>query len=323
MRAIAEATRSLEVPPLLLLGFLLCSAAAAGEPEGPGEAATTADSVASGRIPLYDEYGEIEIWKLPALAEEDTFGVHVRYELRRVEIQAKRLTLRDILKRAQDGERRRREAVEDLTYTEQARVTLIGGRNPLAGDKRRFFEQRSRVYWKRPDQELRVEIAEREYGDQDEEEKALLQARVGIGGGDALDFAQAPFYLEDLDSYRYEIHDRRLFPDRIVYEVAFEPRSEFDVLPHGTFWLDASDFVVVHEEMAFKKNPAPLILKSVDHIVRERRRIGDHWAVTRLQVVAELRLSIVFGFQKLEAEIVYTDFAFNAGLDDSIFERNE
>jgi hypothetical protein len=294
----------------LCVSLLSLLPALAGEPSPTDEP----------RTPIYGEDGEIEIWRLPALAVEDTFGVRLRYELRTVEIQAKRLTLRDILKRAQDGEQRRREAVEDLTYTEQGRIALIGGRVRFS-DRRRFLEERSRVYWKRPDRNLRVQLARREYGDQDESDEAEVKARVEIHAHDALDFAQAPFYLEDLDSYRYAIRDRRLFPDRVVYEVAFEPRSEFDVLPHGTFWLDAADFVVVHEEMSFKRNPVPLLLRSVDQIVRERRRIEGHWVVTRLQVVAEMRLTLILGFRRAEFELLFSDFAFNTGLDDSIFER--
>lgn len=304
---------------LITLLALLSLAGREARAQASEAEADTTTSIPLSREPIYGEDGEIEIWRLPALAEEDTFGIQVRYELRTIEIEARRLGLRDILRRAQDGERRRREAVQDLAYTEQARVTLIGGRT-ASSDRRRFLEQRSRIYWKRPDRELRVELARREYGDQDERDEPLLNTRVSVRAHDALDFAQAPFYLEDLDSYRYEIRDRRLFPDRVVYEVAFEPRSDFDVLPHGTFWIDAADFVVVHEEMAFKRNPAPLFLKSVDRIVRERRRIGEHWVVTRLQAVAEMRLSFAFGFRTAEIELVYSDFAFNTGLDDSMFE---
>ncbi len=262
----------------------------------------------------------VEIWRVPALAAEDTFGVRVRYALRTVEVQGKRLTLRDILERAREGERRRREAIQDVSYTEDVRVVLIGGRGGNA-ERRRFHEARSRIYFKRPDRELRLELADRRYGDQDEDEKLGLNAEVSIEARDALDYADGPFYLEDIDSYRYEIRDRRLFPDRVLYAVAFAPRSDFDPLPSGTFWIDTAEFVVVHEEMRFERNPLPLFLESVDEIVRQRGRVADRWVVTRIQVKAVVRSALVFGFKTAEIEATYSDFAFDQGLVDSLFER--
>jgi hypothetical protein len=264
-----------------------------------------------------DEQGKVEVWRLPALAKEDTFGVRLRYELREVEIEAERLDLKEIIRLAQQGEQRRRESVEDLTYTEQARVSVLGGR--WKSDKVRVFEERARVYYKRPDKQMRIQIAEREYGDQDEKEEAKMDKSVQVEVHDALDFAQAPFYLDDIEAYRYEIHDRQIFPDRAIYAVKFEPRSDFDVAPTGVFWLDAADFVVIHEEMWFERNPAPLFLKSVDSIVRERQQVDGHWVVSRMQAKAEIRGALVWGFKKVEFEMFFTEFDFNSGLPDSIF----
>ncbi len=260
----------------------------------------------------------VEIWRVPALATEDTFGVRVKYEMRTIEVQAKRLSLRDILERAREGERRRREAVEDLSYTERVRVTLLGGRGG-ASDRRRFFEHAAQVYWKRPGKHLRVELGEREYGDQEVKETLEARSEVQMEMFDALDFAQGPFYLEELDNYRYELKDRRLFPDRVLYAVDFTPRSDFDPLPGGVFWIDTADFVIVHEDMEFERNPFPLFLKSIDHIVRERKRIDDRWVVNRLQMVAEMRAAFIVGFDRIEVEATFSDFAFNTQLPDSLF----
>jgi len=313
--------------PLVLLAFLAtaCTAAGASDPPAPAGTPPTATSEATPDTldspygpAAYGADGQVEIWRLPALAREDTFGVRLRYELREIEIQGERVTLREILQRAQEGERARRESVEDLTYTQQVRVSALGGRFG-DDDRTRIFEEIERVYFKQPDRHLRVHLAEREYGDQEEEEKIEVRARVRVDVGDALDFAQAPFYLEDIDSYRYTIHDRQIFPDRVVYAVRFEPRSDFDVEPTGIFWIDAADFVVVHEEMGFEKNPAPLFLKSLDNIVRERRRVDGHWVVTRIQVMCEFRLTMLLGVKQVEAEITFSNFEFNTGLDDAIF----
>jgi hypothetical protein len=122
-----------------------------------------------------------------------------------------------------------------VSYTEDMRAAAIGAR---FGDpnRRRFFEQRSRINFKRPDRQLRLRLAEREYGDQKEREETRSRARVNVEVDDALDFASAPFYLEDIDSYSYAIRERQIFPDRVLYAVDFHPRSEFDALPSGTFW---------------------------------------------------------------------------------------
>ena len=288
-----------------------------GRSEKDGSAAS--DSARAGYTPIYGQDGAVEIWRVPTLAAEDTFGVQVKYETRTIEVQAKRVTLRDILERAREGEKKRREAVTDLAYTEHVRVTLLGDRR--SKDKRRFFEEATRVYWKPPGRTMRVELGERKYGDQDSTESIVPRAQVGVEMDDALDFAQGPFYLEQIDDFRYEIIDRRLYPDRIIYAVQFEPRSDFEPLSiAGTFWIDTADFVVVHEEMKFNRNPAPLLLKSIDHIVRERRRVDGRWVITRLQVVADMRSALMIGFGRVEVEANYTDFAFNAGVPDSVFQ---
>ncbi|MGD8394105.1 MAG: hypothetical protein PVF43_01385 [Candidatus Eiseniibacteriota bacterium] len=265
----------------------------------------------------YDASGEVEIWRMPALAREDTFGVRLRYEYRTIEIEADRLSLREILERAREGERRRREAVDDASYTENVRVSAIGSR--IGRERNRIFEERTRVYYKAPDRHLRIRIAERAYGDQDEEEETESRSSVRVSVDDILDLASAPFYLENIDSYRYAIRDRQVFPDRVVYAVDFEPRSEFDVEPSGTFWIDAAEFVIIHEEMRFERNPAPLILKSLGNFTRERRRVDGRWMVTRAYAEAELRGTLLHGIRKIEFELRLSDFAFNTGLPDSLF----
>jgi len=294
----------------------------AGSGQGEKTGSPPADSARAGYTPIYGQNGQIEIWRVPTIAAEDTFGVQVKYETRTIEVQAKQVTLRDILERTREGEKKRREAVSDLAYTEKVRVTLMGDRH--SKEKRRFFENATRVYWKSPDRTMRVQLGERKYGDQDSTESIVPKAQVGIEVDDALDFAQGPFYLEQIDDYNYHISDRRLYPDRIIYAVQFEPRSNFEPLSiAGTFWIDTADFVVVHEEMKFDRNPAPLLLKSIDHIVRERRRMDGRWVITRIQVVADMRSALMIGFGRVEMEANYSDFAFNAGVPDSVFQGRQ
>jgi len=305
------------------LAMAAALAAGAGAPAGgepPPAALSPADSLLLAPGPRDSLGRPVEIWRVPALAAEDTFGVRVSYATRTIEVDGKRITLRDILERARAGERRRREAIRDVTYTEQLRIALVGSRGGDP-DRRRIFEVRNRVYFKRPDRELRIELGERHYGDQKESEKTALRASVSVDVRDALDFATGPFYLEDIDSYRYEIRDRRLFPDRVLYAVGFAPRSDFDPLPEGTFWIDTAEFVVVHEEMRFARNPLPLVLESVDEIVRERRRVDERWVVTRVQVKAAMRSALVFGFKTAEMEAEFSAFVFDQGLDDALFDR--
>jgi hypothetical protein len=303
----------------LAAGLALALAAALGLSAERSRGQTPADSTHTGYEPIYGKNGQVEIWRVPTLAAEDTFGVRVKYETREIEVQAKRITLRDILERAREGERKRREAVTDLAYTEKVRVSLLGDRK--SKERRRFYESAARVYWKPPDRNLRVDLGERRYGEQDSSETIAPKGQVEVQIDDALDFAQGPFYLEQIDDYKYRITDRRLFKDRVIYAVAFEPRSDFDPLAiAGTFWIDTADFVVVHEEMKFERNPAPLFLKSIDHIVRERQRIDGRWVITRLQLVADMRSALLIGFSRAEIEAMYSDFAFNAGVPDSLFE---
>ena len=50
-----------------------------------------------------------------------------------------------------------------------------------------------------------------------------------------------PFSPGTADQYRYELADRQIVGNNVVYKILFAPKNRFDALPSGTGWVDYSD----------------------------------------------------------------------------------
>ncbi len=99
-----------------------------------------------------------------------------------------------------------------------------------------------------------------------------------------------PFSLQSGDQYNYGILDRKLLGTNVVYEVTYEPKSEFKALPKGKIWLDTSDFVIrrVEAEMT-DAVPLPLIIKSIPMYKLRRVQRGEHWVLGDVFARIDLR----------------------------------
>ena len=62
------------------------------------------------------------------------------------------------------------------------------------------------------------------------------------------------FFFEDLSDYSFDIHERVDLEDRVLYRIGYKPRSDFATLPEGEFWVDTTDFQVVHVQLSWSKN---------------------------------------------------------------------
>jgi hypothetical protein len=137
----------------------------------------------------------------------------------------------------------------------------------------------------------RLRRAEREYRD-GKLEKDELDTDIGRewseeAGDLAMDM---PFLLTSGDRYSYEILERRLIGDRLVFAIGFEPRNSFSPGIAGTVWIDYGDLVIRRMEGRLAgPSPAPLFVADVPRFTWKQRQEGDHWVSDEFEAEIVLR----------------------------------
>ncbi|MBU1073786.1 hypothetical protein KKG45_11125, partial [bacterium] len=98
--------------------------------------------------------------------------------------------------------------------------------------------------------------------------------------GQAMDM---PFLLMTAGRYRYEILERVLIGDHLVFKIGFTPRSRFEPGLDGVVWIDYSDLVIRRMEGRVPgPTPAPLFVAAVPRFVWTQRRVGARWLTDEL-----------------------------------------
>ena len=246
----------------------------------------------------------------PTLAREDTLYTAVSEVL----ITAPRVTLDEILDRVARGEARRESLLTDQTFTATFRVvrTEKDGKGPVM-----LEETVARVYKKRPHRVRSVIL--RHWKQKEEEKKSNIEVRFRADmSEDVVNFAFRPEARRD---FRYRILGRDLLGNHLIYRIAFEPRSPLDPTePSGMVWVDTNDFVIVRQEVSFSRSPVPLIIKGIDRMVIERRRVDAHWVLWRILLRAEAHLSLPMVGRSFDISMLFDQYAINTGLEDSFFD---
>jgi hypothetical protein len=290
------------VAPVHLFAALLLAVTAAG---GPLSAAPPTRGAAppSSAVPARGSG--------PTLAAEDTMHTEVPPVL----VSAPRVTLDEILARVARGERRRDSLMTDQTVLVTARLVRNGdAKHPTEVLTETVF----RVYKKKPGlartQVLRSYVAHEKKG------RANVRINLSAHGGMDEEIVNFAFRPEARRLFRYRILGRDLVGDHLVYRIAFEPRSLLDpTTPRGVVWVDTNDFVIVRQEIAFDRSPAPPFLKGVDRIVIERGNVGGYWVLTRMLMRAEAAIPLPEVGRSFDFSLRFDDYAINQGLPDSLF----
>ena len=232
------------------------------------------------------------------LAEEDTLDLTGTWEIDPLDVRADRLRIGEIVQRCIEEEEALREKIDTHRYTQSVKTVLHVGGYGESAKRRLVFEEISRVFADR-DGDLRSTALHRERYRLEGEKRRPWDEKEGDGdeeSGSSVairfeDLDGLPFYLEDEGQYRFEIRSRRIAGDHVVYEVAFEPKSDFEIAPKGTIWIDTADFRILREEFEFgDRVPMPMVVRSIGPLIRERERIGDLWVWSRILARIDLRI---------------------------------
>lgn len=248
----------------------------------------------------------------PTLATEDTMYT----ELPEVLVRAPRVTLDEILDRVARGEARRDSALRDQSFLATFRIVKPAERGKDKQDER-VAETVARVYKKRPDKVRTVTIRQwRATKGKEKEDPVVLNFRPDMSE-EIVNFAFRP---EGRREYRYRIIGRDVRGGRVIYRIAFEPRSPIDLLPSGTVWVETSDFVIVRQEISFDRSPVPILIKGVRRMVIERASEDGHWLLKRVLLRAEATLPLPVVGRLFDISLRFDDYKVNRGIDDAFFQ---
>jgi hypothetical protein len=261
----------------------------------------------------------------PVLATEDSLREYTVPETTRV--RATRIPLLELIRKAQEGERRKYDGIQTMAYNRTLKVTLeFGGRKP----RTECHENVARVYFRRPNQWAEVTLRTADYDvapdgtrtpREDDEQSGGVRVEAGDESASARKLEEIPEYLQNIDRFDFNILKRHLRVDEVLYEIGFEPRSDFEMLPSGRIWLLTSGYQIVREEFEFKKLPLPGILKSVKLVTREWQEVEHHWVEKRITARANIGVVPAFGAPKaIEVVLLYDEYKFDLPIEDAVFE---
>lgn len=101
---------------------------------------------------------------------------------------------------------------------------------------------------------------------------------------------EMPFSSTGGHLYHYNILDRKLVGNNLIYKISFRPKVKFDALPSGTIWVDYSNWVVRKFEARMTDTvPYPMFLKSVPVYRMSQERFGEFWFPTEIYLQIILR----------------------------------
>lgn len=204
------------------------------------------------------------------------------------------------------GRRLQEESIwmQDLEFTNV--VTGVGRDHPgLHSGDYLLEESATRVHERRgkPAQSLLLGFRSRRYKNNRlvEERRKPLGPVVWHEPPPAL-LEAMPFRPAGRDRYHYEIVDRRLVGNSLIYKIRFRPKSSFAALPSGVAWVDYSHWVIRKLEAHLTEVvPNEIFLKSVPVYRFTQERFGAHWFETEVYWRLNLR-RVPLGHQPASVE---------------------
>ncbi|TPW14513.1 MAG: hypothetical protein FD129_1068 [bacterium] len=248
-----------------------------------------------------------------------------RLEIKELTVGGRRVDIREILRKAVDGERRKYAGLETMAFTRSMRIVV---RFPGKKARTEIHEIIRRVYFRSPDRWVEATVLDTTWSvmadgsikppEEGDEDAIMVEVN-------RRNLEEIPYYLERLDKFRFFQGDIHRTDSTAVFEIPFEPKSDFDELPGGRLWLLAPRYQIVREQFVLTNLPAPWALKKLDLLTREWQPIEDRWLEKRITGRVDLTSVVqkIGGPSSIEFVMTYGDYRLDPELDPSIFDRGD
>lgn len=242
-------------------------------------------------------------------------------------VEGKEFTVREIVQRAMKGERTKLAGHVDVTYRISTHVAFVWP------EKKTVETEVYRIYGDSTGYMRRVLLASQSEKFKKQNDAWALDETeqpdapdYRIRDFDVSRFTRIPIYLENDQEYDFTLLDRTLEPDRVIFHVAFRPKSDFSELPRGDIYIDSNGFRVIHEVYEFTENPMPVFIKGIRRIsVQWMRLVGGEWVPKQLAAELDLRRGAMwFAPSGISFSQIFEDYRFDLGYDARLFgERDD
>jgi len=231
------------------------------------------------------------------------------------------VTLREIIQRCVEGEKTKLSGHRDMTYSFTVRSLVLWKKKKEIEDDVFLAYEDSTGFGRTLSLEKSVRHFKKkgdgwveDAGDRDRDSPI----RVTADDEDSENlFTRLPFFLEEQQEFDFELLDRTLEEDHVIFKVGFRPRSDFKPLPSGTVYVDADRYRIIHEEFTFDRNPFPLLVKNVKRISRHWKELpGGEWVVSKILMDVSLRGGWTGVMpEAVKVGVFFDDYVFDPGYD--------
>ena len=137
---------------------------------------------------------------------------------------------------------------------------------------------------------------------------------------DVVNVAMAmPFALVTAGQYRFEILERTLIGDHLVFKIGFTPKSRFEPGLDGVVWIDYSDLAIRRMEGSVSDpTPVPMFIASVPRLVWTQRPAGERWITDELHAWVTLT-DLPFMPDRVQLDVEMRDYV----IDGVAYEEEE
>jgi hypothetical protein len=241
-------------------------------------------------------------------------------------VEADEITVREIVERTMSGERSKLVGHQTVTYTLALRaVASWSSKRVVNEDVYRVYEDATgysrRVFLAARSQ--RYVLRDGEWVFDKPEDPEQPDYRIREEDVDA--YTRLPFYFEEVDDFEFEILDRTLDNDRVIFHVSFRPKSPFSKMPRGEMYVDSRGYRVIHEIYQFNDNPMPMLIKGLNRASVQWEPLPDgEWVPKQFRAEIDLRGGL-FGLMPEELAVValLENFSFDEDYDERLFGKRD
>jgi len=247
------------------------------------------------------------------VTDEDTVAV-AEAAVDTIRVAAPRLRVSEVVRRIARAMADADRALGERRYTELTRAVVLDHADEPDRGTRREFTSVARVHIDADGERRAVRLRNRMRVWRDgEPQETEDDAEVAREWQDEVTQVamELPFDALGANRYRYEIRERTLIGDHLVFRIGFAPRNAFEPGLAGEVWIDYGDFVIRRMEGALVgPMPVPLLMRGVPRFELSLREIDGRWVLDEFHALVDLNGAMPGVPDQVELHVSQDDYVF-------------